>query len=144
MFPYYCRRGMCPFFPMGYPQYPMPYMMNYGYPYPPFFEEIEEEHEHEHEHEFEHEHHRDEEDVKEGLEENIDEYRMAGPAAPPIPGQFGPGQFTNPEGILRYIELYQPDIIRSMVIRGIPAAEARRLVRRVIAITLRFCRLGRP
>lgn len=155
MYPYYCQQtGTCPFFPMGYPpQYPMPYMMNYGYPFAPGVEELEEE-------EHEHKHHRNEEDGEERLEEetieDADDYRMAGPAVPPfapghpgpavpphVPVHPGPGQFTTPEGILRYVELYQPDIIRTMVSRGIPIAEARRIVRRIIAITLRFCREAR-
>lgn len=147
MFPYFCQHtGTCPFFPMGFPPlYPMPYMMSYGYP--PFFEEAEEEHEHEHKY------HRDEEVSEEGLdenaEENIEEYRMAGPMGhQPAPGQFGPGpvvpgHFIDPAGILRYIETRQPDIFRTMVSRGIPPIEARRIIRRIIAITLRFCREGR-
>ena len=52
-----------------------------------------------------------------------------------------PGQFTgNPAEIMRLIELNQPDVMRAMMAGGIPYQNARRIVMRIIGITLRYCR----
>ena len=55
------------------------------------------------------------------------------------PGAF-PGQFVNPDEILRFIEFNNPRIIAQMTSSGIPLPTARQIIRRIIRVSLRFCR----
>jgi hypothetical protein len=62
-----------------------------------------------------------------------------GPGFPGGPGFAGPFM-PNANQILRYIEVFEPEIIRTMRSFGMPLTTARQLTRRIIRTTLRFCR----